>query len=104
VYSVPVEILSDCTHVWDGGAGIMRYKAIVILLQSGIIQVLVFNECVPYLHRFYSVLAVRAFSIGLSLYSLCLIFKKPYSMRICCASENVRHGCFTIVCTVYAPL
>jgi hypothetical protein len=45
-----------------------RYNGIVILLQNGIIQVLVSNECVPYLHRFYIVLAFRAFSIGLPLY------------------------------------
>ena len=53
-----------------------RYNGIVILLQNGIIQVLVSNECVPCLHRFYIVLAVRAFSIGLLLYSLCVIVKK----------------------------
>jgi len=68
------------------------YNGIAILLHNGIIQVLVFNECVSRLHRFYIVLAVRAFSIMLSLYSLCVIFKKPYYMRVCCANESVRHG------------
>jgi hypothetical protein len=75
-YSVPVERLSDCTHVQNGGAGIVCYKFIVILLQNGIIQVLVFNEYVPCLHRFYSVLAFSTFSMMFLQFCKCEIIKK----------------------------
>ena len=59
-------------------------------------QVLVSNKSVPYLHRFYIVLALDTLDIIILLFCKREKFKKPYSMRVCYVIEKVRHGYFNV--------
>ena len=67
-----------------------RIISVVILGKTGAC----FQEKCTVFPRFYIVFAFSTFSMVFLQFCKWEKFKKPYSMRVCYASENVKHGYF----------